>query len=186
MSKDFRVRVNVKNNALLEAIESAGYRMGQAFCAKAGVPYWRISNLVALRESPIGGDMRWLPEVLKLCDFLGRDPEEVFRPSHLRALEKNNAERRLDAEEVFPLLEALPDPVALLENKERSEAIDHALAEHLSERERDVVTRCVMGSELLTDLAVEYGLSRNRLSQIKDKALGKLRRHGGLEWANDA
>ena len=55
----YRVKISVKNNRLLSAIEAAGYRghgSSARFCADAGVQQTAFSALVNLRIPPITND----------------------------------------------------------------------------------------------------------------------------------
>jgi RNA polymerase sigma factor (sigma-70 family) len=175
--KDFRVRVTVRNNALLECIERAGYKMGKKACASLGLNYATVSDLVAMRTSPIGPDGQWRPIVLDLVDALGRAPEEMFHTQHLTPLIKGSVERKADAQEVFDLLNApdAPEPIAALEHRELTEAVDDALSK-LTDRERLVLERHTMGGETLDEIAATLGVVRERVRQIEAKALRKLRR----------
>jgi RNA polymerase sigma factor (sigma-70 family) len=55
------------------------------------------------------------------------------------------------------------------------EAVLTAL-ENLPSRERDVVTRCVLGGESLRAVGRDLGLTGERIRQIRERGLGRLRR----------
>lgn len=80
---DYRVKVTVRNDRLLRAIESKGYVAGQKFAEAVGVSYVTINDLVSLKQSAIGRDGELRPAVEKLCAFLGAMPSELFTESAL-------------------------------------------------------------------------------------------------------
>ena len=51
--KAYRVKVSVRNNLLLNAIEKAGYKSVTKFERSAGIAIGRANCLVAMRDSPI-------------------------------------------------------------------------------------------------------------------------------------
>ena len=51
--KAYRVKVSVRNNLLLNAIEKAGYKSVAEFERSAGIAIGRANCLVAMRDSPI-------------------------------------------------------------------------------------------------------------------------------------
>jgi len=174
MPKDYRVRISVKNNVLLEAIEFAGYKMGLAFCNLVGISYHTISGLVAMRDSPMIND-NWKPTVIKLAEFLHTTPDRLFNPCHLNPVAKSFVERRVDQQEVVDLLlkDDVQDPVQALEHQDMVDIIDKSI-ETLSDNEKIIIERNVMGGEALDDVAQSLKLSRERVRQLKARALRKL------------
>jgi hypothetical protein len=49
----YRVKVMVKNNLLLSAIEAAGYKSVAAFSKEIGWNQSRVGSLIGLREAPL-------------------------------------------------------------------------------------------------------------------------------------
>jgi RNA polymerase sigma factor (sigma-70 family) len=77
----------------------------------------------------------------------------------------------------------VPDPETVMMMREERRGLSHKIQRHLDclkDRERDIIIRHVMQEEvILQDLAEEYGVSRQRVNQIEQKALEKLSIHLG-------
>lgn len=172
-AKDYRLKVSVRNNVLLEAIERAGYATCTRFAKAAGVSYASLMELVALHDSPVCDGGQWRPLVLRLATFLNARPEELFHTCHITPLNKSTVERRVEAAEVYELLEA-ENPVLMLEKRELAEAVDDAM-ETLTEREREIINAHFFSTKTLDDIAADHGVTRERVRQVEAKALRKLR-----------
>jgi RNA polymerase sigma factor (sigma-70 family) len=58
-----------------------------------------------------------------------------------------------------------------------AKTLDRVMRRHLTKRERDILMRLLLGEEeTLQDIGASYGLSRERIRQVKEEAFGKLRR----------
>ena len=180
MSEDYRVTVKVRNNRLLEAIEASGHACGLKFAKLAGVSYQSLWQLVAMTLSPQTPSGEWRAPVLKLADFLGVLPDEIFTDSHLIALADNKAEFKMDAAEIELLTGAREVPA--LEEKVQAEELRGKMREALATlpgRTRQILEARfgLNGAEpkMLKELAKEWGLSVDRVRQIEAKGLQFLR-----------
>jgi hypothetical protein len=64
-TKAYRVKITVKNNLLLTAIEQAGYKSVAEFSRDIGLTAQEISSFVALRKAPINQDGEFCPNAKK-------------------------------------------------------------------------------------------------------------------------
>ena len=83
----------------------------------------------------------------------------------------------LDWYEVIATDEPTPEDLALEhdEARHRRRLVDRALAS-LDERERQIAVENLMGGRSLSSVGKDLSISRERARQLKDQALGKMRR----------
>lgn len=171
--KDYRVTLKVRNANLLRAIESVGETPGAIFAEKAGIPYGRLNDLIGCKISPLKSDGEYRSGVISLCEYLNKMPSELFSPEQLEPLETNRAEIELTVEQCL----SIPRNIDPLQEIENTGAI-YAALENLTKRERTVIEMRfgLDGPEQTYDeIGKEFDVTRERIRQIEDKALRKLR-----------
>lgn len=176
--KDYRVTVKVRNNNLLLAIESAGYKVGKEFADIVGKPYTEINNLINMTLSPLDRYGNARSSVQRLCVVLNKTFDELFSNSQIDALQTNKSEVEMTAEQVYSLnLDSTSSPLEMLEHDEANEAVDNAL-DCLTPREKEVL-RLRNGIDCqehtLAAIGELFGVGVERIRQIEQKALRKLR-----------
>lgn len=185
---EFRVKVTVKNNLLASAIEDAGYAGwgGITRCAKdAGIPITALGNLVNLKLAPLTAEGEFSRYAKAIMELLGAAPSDLWTTEQLTmSLEKNSAERSVSSEVVKDLLdwrnERLIDsrPEDAVDAKMRERAI-REVVKTLTRREEHILTkRFGLGSQgemTLEEVALEEGITRERVRQIEQKAMRKMR-----------
>ena len=82
---DYRVRISIRNERLLSAIENAGYPSARQCSIANGYPEYLIGNLVNGSIKPLeaktGKPTKFCKEVLKI---LGKNIEDCFTPRQLQ------------------------------------------------------------------------------------------------------
>jgi DNA-binding CsgD family transcriptional regulator len=184
--KDFRVKVTVRNNRLLSAIEAAGYATQAEFARAAGLTASEVNELVAMRQAPVGADGRFISSAKAVMEALGACPSDLWSDEQLTmTLRKNTGEFAVDASGVESLrlhhieTMTLPDPAAVFESDELSGVVAKVLAT-LTPREAWVI-RCRFGflrdkeARTRQQIAEWLGITLNRVREIEREALRKLR-----------
>ena len=76
--KAYRIKITVKNNLLLTAIEQAGYKSAAEFARAIGLIEQRVSALVALRNAPINQDGEFSLSAKRIMEALGAAPSDLW------------------------------------------------------------------------------------------------------------
>lgn len=104
----YRVRVTIRNNRLLSAIEDAGYKGwgSQArFCRDAGITTAGFGPLANLKQAPIGVSGEFSATAKAIMEFLGASPSDLWTSEQLTMeLDSNSAERPITQDQVMELL----------------------------------------------------------------------------------
>ena len=178
--KDFRVRVQIRNNLIIERREQHGLSPRQLADA-AKVRYPLLLSYEALKTSPLSRRAdsfgHWKISARRISDYLGVSPEELW-PDSILAVKTASLEIKADSHEIAGMAEppALPDECLASEQLARN---IRACMGRLTERERSVIEmrygfdgRAEMAYK---DIGNRLGVSLERIRQIECKALRKIR-----------
>jgi RNA polymerase primary sigma factor len=179
--KEFRLKVSVRNNLLLSAIEAQGYVSVAEFERACEIGIGRINNLVAMREAPILQSGEFSQNAKLIMEVLGAAPTDLWTEQQLTIkLKTNSGERAIDANLVQHLLEQksrtdyLPSPEESLLAAETSAIVNEVLGT-LKPREKDILVERFEKDLTLQEVGNHHGLSKERIRAIESKALRKLR-----------
>lgn len=180
---EYRVRIKVRNNLLLHAIEACGYKPGNKLAEKVKISYVFLNDLIHLRLSPLDrrGELR--PSVVRLCSLLRISPFDVFSVEQLTALPQSTAELEMSSIDVSSILSApllissLPTPEELYSQKEIARRVKEVL-DTLTPREQKMLTLRFgldgADSHTYDEMSKIYDVGIERIRQIEAKALRKL------------
>ena len=179
--KEFRLKVSVRNNLLLSAIEAQGYTSVAEFERACGLGMGRINNLVAMRDAPILQSGEFSQNAKLVMEVLGAAPTDLWTEQQLTIkLKTNSGERAIDADIVQHLLEQkdrtdyLPSPEDSLLAAETAAIVEQVLGT-LKPREKDILQQRFVNDSTLQEVGNHHGLSKERIRAIESKALRKLR-----------
>ena len=97
--EEFNIKISVRNNLILKAIENAGYTNMQKFSKECDISLTGLYNLINLKEAPltIGGEFSKTAK--SLMEALGACPVELWTDEQLTMkLRSNRVERELGKE----------------------------------------------------------------------------------------
>jgi RNA polymerase sigma factor (sigma-70 family) len=176
--KDYRLTIKVRNNRLLKAIEAVGGTPGGKWCEVNGLSYSTVNNLINMTSSPLtaGGELRL--DAVRLCEVLGKLPEDLWSNEQLYPLERNFSEMEMDHAQVVALLPQeqqsyLPD-FSEFERVQTKALVSKAVST-LTKREQEVIQMRFENDLTFDECASRLGVTSERVRQIYAKALRKLR-----------
>lgn len=184
--KEYRVKVTVRNNLLLSAIEKAGYKTQADFAKYSGIRASDVNSLVALRKCPINHHGEFSDIAKAIMEALGASPSDLWTTEQLSMrLKRNCADRQLTT---FELQSALGlDPIDRLEfknpddelfEKEKTQIISDTLDTLTSSEKRILQMRYGLKNNdenTFKKIANLLNISQERVRQIEAKALRKMR-----------
>lgn len=195
---DYRVKINVSNARIRRAMEAAGYTSIQAMCLEHKLRLDVVYKLVNMKMSPLSNDGKWSSTSLKLADALNVLPDDLFSERQKTVTLKTNEGHRDVTESELAAIAAEHDWNERLEDmrendvinqiaSEQTEKVLNAALEHLlTPKEIEVVkARFGFDGEIVQSLdkvGERFGVSRERIRQIENKALRKLRKPYVLEF----
>ena len=177
---DYRVNIKVRNNRILKAIEESGGTVGQKWCDANGLGYTSVNSLINMAVSPVTKMGELIPTAARLCEVLGKLPDELWSDEQIRPLEKNFTSLEMSREQIVALMP--PDEIGLqltdfdqyMHMRELPEKLEEALA-NLDERKQYIIRSRFFDDKTLDELGKELGVSKDRVRQIEARALRQLR-----------
>jgi len=176
---DYRVRISIRNERLLSAIEKAGYPSARQCSIANGYKDYVIGNLVNGSIKPLeaktGKPTKFCKEVLKI---LGKNIEDCFTPRQLQGFKKSSYQIKVDEKELKQLVSEHKNEGHSLLESELDKKITQVLSTRLGPREEKMI-RMHFGlgkykEHTKAELAKYYNLSDDRIGQILKKAIFKL------------
>ncbi len=159
--KRFRTRMGMSSRSMAEAI---------------GISYPLYINCENLKWSPIGqdaGETRWKPSALKIAEFLGMSPEDVWPPEILEVATPVVV-REMAARDLRPLLASqargismgiLEAPSEMLDRKQLAQKVRRML-EELPPLHRNVLVQRAIEKDQFKDIGSRFGFSWQRAQQV--------------------
>jgi RNA polymerase sigma factor (sigma-70 family) len=186
--QEYRVKVTVRNNLLLSAIEGAGYKSQSDFAKSCGLTPQEVNAVVAMRNAPISSDGCFTNTAKVLMETLGACPTDLWTEEQLTMeLRRNTVEKALSKEAVMQALQfegaSNLETVALgsdLEHQQKKQVIENVL-DSLTPRESKIIrlrfgiSNVENDGETLEAIGKMFKLTKDRIRQIEAKALRKLR-----------
>lgn len=184
---EYRVKVLVRNNLILRAIEEAGYKSVAEFCRINEANRTQIHELIRLELAPISKDGTFCTGANQLMEALCLAPTDLWTSEQLNMKLKSSTREFTVTQQ--DLLEAiangsreimgLTNPEKVARAGELKRDIDSAL-ESLTPRQAEVL-RLRFGLDdneecTLNKVGEHFGVGMERIRQIEARALYKLRR----------
>jgi RNA polymerase sigma factor (sigma-70 family) len=176
---DYRVRISIRNERLLSAIEEAGYPSARQCSIANGYKNYLIGNLVSGVIKPLdtktGKPTKFCKEVLKI---LGKNIEDCFTERQLQGFKKSSYQIKVDEKELKQLVSHHKNQGDTLLEADLDRKITQVLSIRLSPREEKVI-RMHYGlgrykEHGIIEISEHFGVSRSRMDQILLKAIRKL------------
>ena len=183
---EFRVKITVRNNLLLNAIEEAGYKSQTDFAKSIGVHVTKVNALVALRDPPLNSNGEFSEIAKAVMEALGACPTDLWTEQQLTMqLKRNSADMKMGANTLRLMLSDQNDPAMLEYDVDDMnifrEELEYTMADMLDSmtpRESKILKlRFGIGCEEHTyeEIGKMFDVTRERVRQIEAKALRKLR-----------
>jgi len=183
--REYRVKVTVRNNLLLTAIENAGYKSQAEFARAAGLSTVGVNELVAMRSAPIGEKGEFIETAKIIMEVLGACPTDLWTEEQLNmSLKRNTSERSYGKDDLALYMNNKYEMLLDFDiNKDIQEKQTHDIVEDyldsLTPRESKVL-RLIYGIDThkehtLEEVGKMFNLTRERVRQIQSEALRKMR-----------
>lgn len=181
--KEYRVDVKIKNNLILEKIEQMGFKSLKSFCDANNVCYKTLHEILNFSKKPLTHEGKYRRIVHTLCGIFNCIPEELFSANQMEtALETNKKTYKVNEAEMQFMLDNHQD-IKSLEDQVLNDQMDKSIAnilKTLTPREEEVIKmRMGLGDDgisyTLEEIGKKFDINRERVRQIEDKALSKMR-----------
>ena len=197
MCKEYRIKVSVRNNLILKAIEDRGYKSVSEFCRLSDIDQSAVGSFVSFRKKPINKDGELIPSARLLANTLGVEPYDLWTEEQLYlCLDRNTAERSANAVDLASLSHVIghetleiETPEAIVARREGNAQIAK-IVDTLTAREARIVRlRFGIGRRdamTLEQVGMVEGVTPERIRTIETKAIKKLKNSDRATMLQDA
>jgi len=184
---EYRVKISVRNNLLLTAIEEAGYSSQVEFAGACGVSVGAINRLCSLKEAPINLNGTFSSPASAAMEVLGACPSDLWTEEQLTMnLKQNSATLEVDKNSLLSVLskKSIGENLEQLTPedqyaKKQFKELMHKALDKLDDRHRKVLQiRFGMNnidSQTLEEVGRTLDKTTERIRQMEAKGLRKMR-----------
>ena len=176
---DYRVKITIRNNRLLKAMEEQGHPTVASFCQAHGLTYTIIGEIISGKRKPLTKNGELTPHVSDLLDRLHLSVEDAFTEKQLNGFNKNSFQIEMKESQLMALTSPVQNTELLAMENDISKKLKDIMSKVLNPREERVVRGHFFEKIPIVQLAKELNLSRPRMDQIIANGLCKLSEHYG-------
>ncbi len=169
------VTIKVKNNRIVKSIARSGYSTQAQFCREIGLSQMILSAFVNFKLSPVSTTGGWTPSATKLAEGLGCCIDHLFPEFTKEATQINEFDFEINRSELIKLNTSTEMKI---DNDKLNNTLDNYI-DRLHSREAKILRMYygIGGREHnLLEISKDIGVTRERVRQIKDASIRKLRR----------
>ena len=189
MNKDYRLKVTIRNDRLLTAMENMGFESMAQFAQTHGLNYQRTGEIFNGKLKPLNNKGELTSTAKEILAILNLETDEAFTERQLKGFTKTSFEKRIEEKDLLKLADPIKNHEFLLMEKDVNKILSEMLSK-LPPRYEKVVRMIngIGGQEVCSykKIASELNIGSQRVSQMYLKALRKLSTTINLEKLKNA
>ena len=175
---DYRVKITIRNERLLAAMEGMGYKSVAEFSRSQGLNGVKVNEIISGKITPL--DREGNPKELtkEILEILNLTIEKAFTEKQLKGFKKHTFEVKIEEEKLLQIISpAKNQEIKVIEQEVKSKLSE--ILSTLTPREEKIL-RMRFGIGMNTDHTLEevgrkFFVTRDRIRQIEARALRKLK-----------
>ena len=176
--QDYRVKITIRNERLLAAMEGLGYKSVAEFSRNQGLNSNKVREIFSGKIPPL--DREGNPKELtkEILEILNLTIEKAFTEKQLKGFKKHTFEVKIEEEKLLQIISpAKNQEIKVIEQEVKSKLSE--ILSTLTPREEKIL-RMRFGIGMNTDHTLEevgrkFFVTRDRIRQIEARALRKLK-----------
>jgi RNA polymerase sigma factor (sigma-70 family) len=174
---DYRVKITIRNNRILNRMEEKGYPTMTSFSKALGVSQNQIQGVISGKIKPISKKGTIISPVKTMLDALDLSLEDAFTERQLKGFNKNSFEVNMDENQIHSITSPVKNTELLAMEQNVHSTLKNLMVKILKPRENMLIEKFYFENKSMKELAKESNLTRTRIDQIIKKALFKLSKH---------
>jgi RNA polymerase sigma factor (sigma-70 family) len=176
---DYRVKITIRNNRILKAIEEQGHLSVASFCRAHGLSYPILVEIISGKRKPLKENGELTSYVSDLLDRLQLTIEDAFTEKQLSGFNKNSFQIEMKESQLTSLMSPVQSTELLAMEQDVTSTLKNLMNKILSPREERLIREYYFEKKPMTEIAKELSVSNTRSQQIINKGLFKLSKHYG-------
>jgi hypothetical protein len=189
MNKDYRLKVTIRNDRLLTAMENMGFESVAQFTQTQGLNYQRTGEIFNGKLKPLNKKGDLIPLAKEILTILNLETDEAFTERQLKGFVKTSFEKRIKEKDLLKLANPVKNHEFLLMEKDVNKILSEMLSELPPRYEKVVRMINGLGGQPTRPFWYVGGVLKvtsERVRQIYLKALRKLSTTSNLEKLKNA
>jgi len=175
---DYRVKITIRNERLLAAMEGMGYKSVAEFSRNQGLNGVKVREIFNGKIPPL--DREGNPKELtkEILEILNLTIEKAFTEKQLKGFKKHTFEVKIEEEKLLQIISPAKNQEIKVIEQEVKSKLSEILSTLTPREERIVRMRFGVGmntDHTLEEVGLQFSVTRDRIRQIEDKALRKLK-----------
>ena len=175
---DYRVKITIRNERLLAAMEGMGYKSVAEFSRNQGLNSVKVREIFSGKIPPL--DREGNPKELtkEILEILNLTIEKAFTEKQLKGFKKHTFEVKIEEEKLLQIISPAKNQEIKVIEQEVKSKLSEILSTLTPREERIVRMRFGVGmntDHTLEEVGLQFSVTRDRIRQIEDKALRKLK-----------
>jgi RNA polymerase sigma factor (sigma-70 family) len=175
---DYRVKITIRNERLLAAMEGMGYKSVAEFSRSQGLNGVKVREIFNGKIPPL--DREGNPKELtkEILEILNLTIEKAFTEKQLKGFKKHTFEVKIEEEKLLQIISPAKNQEIKVIEQEVKSKLSEILSTLTPREERIVRMRFGVGmntDHTLEEVGLQFSVTRDRIRQIEDKALRKLK-----------
>jgi len=176
---DYRIKVTIRNNRILKAMEAKGFTSVSKFEKSYGFRNYAMINLVNGSKPPLNKCGEIKPFVKEILDILEINITDAFTEKQLQGFKKHSFTVEAKESQLLQLVDARkPLEINLMEN-DVNKLIDNLLSS-LPKKYEQAIRMNMFENKPIKEIAVTLGVGKARVGQIITKGIEKLKTHSNF------
>ena len=176
---DYRIRVSIRNNRLLKAMEAKGFKSAAQFERSYGFRGYAMINLINGSIPPLDKNGEIKHFVKEILDILEINITDAFTEKQLQGFKKNTFTIEAKESQLMQLTSARkPLEMNLIEG-DVNKLIKNLLST-LPKNYEQVIRMYMFENKKKCEIALELNLSSSRIDQMVEKGIKKLQTHSNF------
>ena len=189
MNKDYRLKVTIRNDRLLTAMENMGFESMAQFTQAHGLNYERTGRIFNGKLKPLNDKGELTSIAKEILSILDLEIDEAFTERQLEGFVKTSWEKRIKEKDLLKLADPIKNHEFLLMEKDVNKILSEMLSELPPRYEK--VVRMINGlggqpTRPFWYVGGELKVTVERVRQIYLRALKKLSTTNNLEKLKNA
>ena len=171
---DYRVKITIRNNRLLKAMEAKGYASVAQFTKENGLQYQPTVELISGKKKPLKFNAELTRLAKEVLDRLDIDVEDAFTERQLKGFKRNSFETEMTEAQALQIANPLKNQESLSMEKDLKDKINSLIDQRLSPRKARMVRLYFFEGMNTEEIGKVFNITRSCVDQFIKKSLYRL------------